>query len=280
MQPEVILSFFARYIESELGIVYADHNYFQLQNRLEEIAKLLSVPDLEQLHQLAKSGIQGTFKQLLLDIATNNETSFFRDAKIFRAVENLIYSSAGDSAVKASHLNIWSAASSSGQEALSLAMLFNEANLKTGKNISFKITGTDISERILAKAQAAKYSQLEVQRGLPAALMIKYFKKDEADAWVASSELMKHIEYKKLNLKETFRFREPFDLVFCRNVLIYQNVDRKIDILGRIRETLTENGLLILGSGESLIGLSDGFSQVNCEGAVVYGKKTAVKKAA
>lgn len=270
MQLNTILEYFAKYIEAELGIVYSSHNYFQLQNRLEEIAKLTGAADVEQLYNQSKSGIGGDFKQMILDVATNNETSFFRDPKIFKSVEKAVL----NNFIGNNKLRIWSAASSSGQEAISLSILINEFNQKENANIQFSILGTDISERVLLRAKKATYSQLEVQRGLPAAYLIKYFRKDDNDLWTALPEVTRSIEFKKQNLIETFPFKEKFNLILCRNVLIYQSIEGKIDILKRITDMLTANGVLILGSGESLIGLSTDYEQQNIEGAIIYRKKS------
>ena len=279
MRPE-ILHFFAKYIESQLGIVYSDHNYFQLQNRLEEIAKLLSIDSVETLYHQAMTEISGNFKQLLLDVATNNETSFFRDPKVFNAIESMILPSYLKATTGDSVLRFWSAASSTGQEALSIAILLNEWNQKTGKKLKFSILGTDISQRILNRAKEAHYSQLEVQRGLPAAILQKYFTKNDQERWVASPELTRHIQFKKQNLLEAFLFADKFHVILCRNVLIYQSVDRKKVILERLTEMLLPGGFLILGSGESLLGLSTDYQQAASDGAVVYQKKDLLQKAA
>lgn len=283
MQLDLILPFFANMIEKELGIIYAEHNYFQLQNRLEGIAKLSGVSDIQELYESAQKGITPAFKQLLLDVATNNETSFFRDPRIYKALENVFLPTFWEASKGQKKLKIWSAASSTGQEALSVAMMIKEWNLKNGKNIDFSIIGTDISQRVLSIAKSAKYSQLEVQRGLPTPLLIKYFTKDSDDKWTAKPNLSHHTTFRTLNLKDQFAFAEPFDLVLCRNVLIYQNVEGKKDILNRIRSQMDANAFLVLGSGESLLGLSEDFEQKQSEGAVIYKKKyliDAVKKAA
>ena len=281
MQPNnVILAFFAKYIETELGIVYAEHNYFQLQNRLEEIAKLQGAAGIDKLYEQAQKGITGAFKQLLLDIATNNETSFFRDPKIFKAIETVVLKAFLENKFKADKLNIWSAASSTGQEALSTAMAIKEYNLKNNTSIRFSIIGTDISERVLARAKSASYSQLEIQRGLPAPYLIKYFKKDEQDKWTANNDLTKDIQFKKLNLKDSFNFTDRFQLILCRNVLIYQTVEGKKEILNRMTSLLAPGGFLVLGSGESLLGLSSDYEQVAVEGAIIYRKLNSDTKAA
>ena len=282
MQLDLILSYFAKMIEKELGIIYAEHNYFQLQNRLEGIAKLMGVPSIQELYDSAQKGIAPAFKQLLLDVATNNETSFFRDPRIYKTMENVFLPAFLENNSSQKKLKIWSAASSTGQEALSVAMMIKEWNLKNGKNLDFSIIGTDISQRVLAQAKSAKYSQLEVQRGLPTPLLIKYFTKDLEDKWTAKPDLIRHTSFRTLNLKEHFNFAEPFDLVLCRNVLIYQNVEGKKDILNRIKTQMDMNAFLVLGSGESLLGLSEDFEQKQNEGAVIYKKKylDSIKKAA
>lgn len=280
MLHEKILKFFAKYIEDELGIVYAEHNFFQLQNRLEEIAKLLDADGIESLYRQAQGGISGSFKQLLLDVATNNETSFFRDPKVFKMVETMVLAKASEILAPGEKLRIWSAASSTGQEALSLAMMIKEFNFKHKTQIDFQIIASDISERVLAKAKAGLYSQLEVQRGLPAPYLIKYFKKEADDKWAASPDLLKHMSFQIVNLKSAFGFREKFHLVFCRNVLIYQSVDSKIEIVERITGAMVPGGFLVLGAGESLLAVSSAFDQQLVDGAILYRKKDAQSRAA
>lgn len=280
MSPDTILNFFAKYIQAELGIVYAEHNYFQLRNRLDEISKLLGIDSLEKLHQHAQAGITGNFKQLLLDLATNNETSFFRDMRAFKAIETLFLPNFLESEPPGSELRIWSAASSTGQEALSLAILVKEWASKVGKDFPFSIVGTDISERILQRAQAARYSQLEIQRGLPAPYIAKYFERDDKDGWIAKPEIRKFTQFRRQNLLERFAFPKKFHLVLCRNCLIYQPVQNKIEILKRITETLLPSGMLVLGAGESLLGLSSEYNQQQSDGGVIYRRKEPEKKAA
>ena len=279
MQHEELLRFFAGYIEAELGIIYAEHNFFQLENRLQEIAKLLDVESLGLLYARAQKEISGSFKQLLLDTATNNETSFFRDPKIFRAIENVFQKLTANNPGRPP-ISIWSAGCSTGQEALSLAMVAREFSEKTKAFFDFSITCSDISERALDRAQKGVYSQLEVQRGLPAPYLVKYFENSGTDTWSAKPVLTQKISFKKLNLKEPFNFDKKFDLILCRNVLIYQNVAGKREIIRRMTNELTTGGHLILGSGESMLGLSDDFEQQNVDGAIIYRKKDENKNAA
>jgi chemotaxis protein methyltransferase CheR len=274
MEHQESLLFFAKFIETELGIIYAEHNYFQLQNRLDEIAKILGLCNTSELHAKAQITMNEELRELILDVATNNETSFFRDLKIFTALESSILPKLSSRESYKNRLAIWSAASSSGQEALSVAISISEWAKRNNLVLDFRITGTDISERILKKARAAHYTSLEVQRGLAPLFLEKYFKKDQHELWIANAAISKNIEYKKMNLIGDFGFTEKFDLILCRNVLIYQNVERKTRILKKIHAAMAPGGILILGAGESLIGLSNDFTQEIVDGAVFYCKKS------
>jgi chemotaxis protein methyltransferase CheR len=267
------LVFFTQYIEKQLGIVYSESNYFQLQNRLDEICKQLGLKSFDELWAKAQQGIEGHFKALLLDVATNNETSFFRDPKIYKAIENHIIPEWIKKNTTAP-LNIWSAACSFGQEPYSLSMLFSEYALKS-PNLKWKILATDIADRALTKSKSGKYSQLEVQRGLSAPLMIKYFTKDEGDTWSVKKEISQHVEFRKQNLLDSFAALGTFNLVLCRNVLIYQKVENKKRVVENIAKLLAPGGYLIMGAGESLMGVSDAFSQINVDGVVFYQVKPA-----
>ncbi len=263
------LNFFSKFIEKELGIVYSEKNYYQLEARLEEIAKIFGLPDIAAVYNKAKEGITGSFKQLILDTATNNETSFFRDTRAFQAIEKIILPEIISKVPPEEPLRVWSAASSCGQEPYSITMMFKELQQKSSFP-KFKITATDISERVLERAKKGCYSQLEIQRGLSAQYMIKYFQKDTQDQWTINPEIRDLVEFKQKNLKENFNFIYKFHLILCRNVLLYQSIESKIDIINRISKCLTPNGYLILGAGESLVGLSNPFEQILADGMVVY----------
>jgi chemotaxis protein methyltransferase CheR len=275
MRDEEVLLYFAHYIERELGIVYSKDNFFQLQNRLEDIARTLGLSDMASLQSAIASGTNARARQLLLDRATNNETSFFRDPKLFKAIADSILSAPNPGRP----LRIWSAASSTGQEALSLAMLLSDDLRNLARNFEFEILATDICERALERARSSHYTDLEVQRGLAPALLEKHFTKS-SEGWTARPELRKRVNYRSLNLKHPFDFPTLFDVILCRNVLIYQTVPAKIDILTRITRQLAPAGLLVLGSGESMLGLSNEYDQRIVDGAVLYLKRQNQAKAA
>lgn len=268
------LQFFAKFIETELGIVYAEHNYFQLQNRLEEIARAVGASSISQLSDQARVEITGALRQLLLDSATNNETSFFRDPKIFQALKTVVIPTLVADPNFDKNIRVWSAASSTGQEAISLSLVFEDwCEKRPEALINFKIVATDISERVLKKARSGIYTQLEVQRGLSALQIVNHFKKVGEAEWQANENIAKRISFQSLNLKSPIRFDTKFHIVFLRNVLIYQGVESKIDILSRVGDWLLPNGYLVLGSGESLIGLSNDYDSRIVDGAVIYKRK-------
>lgn len=280
MLRDEVLKFFSNYIEAELGIVYAEHNHYQLEHRLEEIAKVTGSKSIEDLYERLKNGISGHVKQLLLDSATNNETSFFRDPKVFAAIEEAVLKKYQNFVEQREKLRIWSAASSTGQEALSIAILVKEYNEKNHTAIDLRILGTDISDRVLERAQSGIYNQIEMGRGLSELQITKYFQNTDKNQWQASFNLTQHIEFKKFNLKSSIPLSEKFHIILCRNMLIYQSVEGKKEILNRITTNLMPGGFLILGAGESLMGLSSDYEQSLIAGAMLYQKKGVLSKAA
>lgn len=273
-----ILRFFSSYIERELGIIYSDFNEFQLIRRLEEIALLLECPSLDELFQRAQKGIHGDFKKMILDVATNNETSFFRDPKVFEMIEGQILPALAKKSLKQKNINIWCAASSTGQEPISLAILIKEYAKQNGIQFNVKILATDISQRVLERAKKSAYSQLEIQRGLPARHMISYFQRLPCGQWKAKEELAQMIEYRELNLKMAFHFPENFDLVLCRNMLIYQGIESKKNIVERILGFLSDDGSLVLGAGESLLGITSRCEPLTVNGAIYYQKSKSLRQ--
>lgn len=272
MFNEEIMKFFAKYIESQLGITYVEANYFQLEHRLKDISTQLGFAGVDELYQKAKLSIEGQMKSLILDLSTNNETSFFRDGAIFKCLSRVIVP---EILSKQSYpsLKIWSAASSSGQEAYSILMELAQARITNPSWPEPYLLASDVSDTILKRAQNAVYTQLEVQRGLPARLLVQYFEKEGEMNWKIKEDLKKNVEYRKINLLDNWAHIGPFDIVFCRNVLIYQSVENKKRVIEKIHDLLTPNGVMVLGAAESLFGISDRFKQRNEEGAVFYQKQ-------
>ncbi len=269
-----ILLYFANLIEKETGIIYSQENSYQLENRLLEICKALEIETLENLFKLAQDGgIQGMKKQFLMDVATNNETSFFRDSKTFKAFEKFMVPEWLCKKKEGQQLRIWSVASSFGQEPYSLSMLVQEMVESGMKLNSAEILCTDISDRALKRVKNATYSHLEIQRGLPANLMVKYFEKTSDDSWKVKSEITQRVTSQPMNLLNIYGIRGLYDIVFCRNVLIYQNEEKKKEIIENLSAFIPSGGYFIMGAAESLFGLSDKFNQVSYESAIFYQRK-------
>jgi len=188
---------------------------------------------------------------------TTNETSFFRDNRPFDMFNNTILPYLIKKRGIQKSINIWSAAASSGQEPYSLAMLIKEKGAVLN-NWNIRITGTDISHEILDHARKGVYSQFEVQRGLPIQLLMKYFDKTE-ETWTVKEDLRKMIQYDYLNLLEDIGRLNKFDIIFCRNVLIYFDEPTKKMVLEKLATKLENDGFLVLGGAETVLGITDAF---------------------
>lgn len=272
MSAEKVMLFFSQWIEKETGIIYGDHNQYQLQDRLEQLAKAMNLSSAVELWQHAQTGITGEFRRRLIDISTNNETSFFRDPKFFESLERdvlpLLISECGG----LSKMSIWSTASSTGQEPYSLAMILLKLSAKL-KEPAPKILASDISDRVLERARAGQYSEIEINRGLSAEQKRDYFRADINNRWILSPEVRQLVEFQNLNLLTPFSLGRRFHLILCRNVLIYQRLEAKVEIIKKVVKHLHDDGVFLMGSGESLIGLSNEFHQTLVGGVALYRKR-------
>jgi chemotaxis protein methyltransferase CheR len=276
------LRYFAKVIEAETGIFYSEANFYQLSPRIVELAKKFGFESTDALWEdVQKNSLNAEVKHVLFDAATNNETSFFRDKKVFDAIHDIF----NDLGREKETLKVWSAACSTGQECYSMAMTFLESRTERPNKNIFSILASDISERVLAKASKGQYTDLEVQRGLPPELKNKYFEAvapnpailgDTSSHWKARKELSECIHFKKINLLDHWVHSHKFDVVLCRNVLIYQNAENKKKVIQRIFDNLEPAGYLILGGAESLSGISDQFDHVPMSGVVVYRKASKI----
>ena len=234
---------------------------------------------IDELWKQCQSVVPASVRLLLLDVATNNETSFFRDPAVFHAIESHILTEYYASK-PISPLRVWSAACSYGQEPYTLAMLLecHRSELPHG----YHITATDVADRALISAERGQFSQLQIQRGLPANMLERFFKKPKNTEspfdWEVIQDLKRHIEFKKFNLLGNFSALGNFHLILCRNVLIYQSAASKRQIIARIASQLTPGGYLILGAAESMLGISDDFDMVKWDRAILYRLKQRVSK--
>jgi len=253
-------------LKSRSGLVIGPEKAYLLQTRLTPILRREGIADLAGLvARLRVPGAIGLVQQVV-EAMTTNESFFFRDDKPFhhfraQALPKLI-AARGPTAT----LRVWSAAASSGQEAYSLAMILHEARAALGHR-QVEILGTDIAREQLARAREGLYSQFEVQRGLPMQMLVKYFRK-EADGWRVNDTLRGMAHFREFNLLSDLRGLGTFDIVFCRNVLIYFDPPTKTRVLEAIARQTAPDGLLYLGGAETVMGISTSFAAVPGERGV------------
>jgi chemotaxis protein methyltransferase CheR len=276
----VIIKFFADYVSSQLGIIYSETNYYQLETRLQEVAKLMNVNDAEELFVLAQKGFSPQLKNLLLDFATNNETLFFRDPPAFQAIERVIEAQSHEYVGRDQPFRVWSAACSFGQEVYSLAMILDRMrNLLPASG--YEIVATDVSSRALKAAEEGVYSEMNVARGLDSFLRDRHFMQQTTSngdvEWKVRPELRRGIRFLNQNLLDSFDALGTFDLILCRNVLIYQTTDSRKEIVKKIFNRLRPGGTFLLGSSESLLGISEDFETDRFERATLYRRKDLSK---
>lgn len=273
--PKESLNIIAGMIEKALGIQYAEENHYQLSKRMAEVATTLGMKDADELFHVLREGKNLKAMNAVLDAATNNETSFFRDISMFDAFANDLLGNPEFLGNKQDYIRVWSAASSTGQEAYSLAMLLRQWQLQK-PNRNYEILVTDYSERVLKQAKDGKYTDLEVHRGLTEEQLKKSFEKDAADSnvWSIRPELKRQMNFRQVNLLEDWSGLGTFHVIFCRNVLIYQSVENKKKVISRLYNSVQPGGYLVLGAAETMIGLSDNF-EIKRLGRAVYYQKTS-----
>ncbi len=250
------------------AIVLEPGKEYLVESRLVPLAKACGFPDLDSFADTMASTPYGALHRQTVEAMTTNETSFFRDIHPFDALRKTILPELIARKASARQLNIWCAAASTGQEPYSVAMLLRDhfPELATWQ-LSF--LATDLSSAVLAKAKSGRYGQLEVNRGLPAPLLVKHFEKDGTE-WVIKESFRKMVDYRELNLVEPWPAMPTLDLVMIRNVLIYFDVPTKKQILTSIRQRLAPHGYLMLGGAESTMGLDDQYERVQIEKGVAY----------
>ena len=207
-------------------------------------------------------------RQTVVEAMTIHETSFFRDWKPFETLKTSVIPKLIASRSMTRELVIWSAACSTGQEPYSLAMMIRDSFPEL-LGWRLKILATDVSNDVLAKARSGKFSQLEINRGLPAPLLIKHFERSGVD-WVIKEEIRKLVEWKQLNLSAGWPILPSADLVLLRNVLIYFSNETRKDILGRVHRMLKADGYLLMGTGESTMNLPNAYERLQLNGACCY----------
>ena len=248
-------------VKERSGLILTEDKIYLLESRLVPLARRRGLNTLEDLVGELRRTNDEKLKEDITEAMTTNETFFFRDNKPFdifkeNILPHLLKARAGQKT-----LRIWNAACSTGQEPYSLAMLLKEEAAKlSGWRV--EILATDISNEVLEKAKAGLYSQFEVQRGLPIQLLIKYFQQ-MGEMWQIDSSIRAMVKFEKLNLLDNLARVGHFDVIFCRNVLIYFDNDTKSKVLNQMQNILANDGALFLGGAETVLGICDGLRPVS-----------------
>lgn len=252
---ELDFQFLCGFLKARSGLALTAEKRYLVESRLSPICRRFELDTLSGLVGALKSGRKPGLETAVIEAMTTNETFFFRDKGPFDLFRDVLLPRYLSARASTRRLRIWCAAASTGQEPYSLAMLLNEAAPRLA-GWQVQIVATDISTEVLEKAKAGIYNQFEVQRGLPIQLLVKYFKQN-GDQWQIAPQIRSMVDYRPLNLIKDFGHLGTFDIVYCRNVLIYFDKPTKTDVLHRLANAMAPDGALLLGAAETVIGLTD-----------------------
>lgn len=260
--------FLRGFLKQRSGLAMTAEKRYLVESRLGPVCRRFNLGELRDLVAVLKLGRDGATERAVVEAMTTNETFFFRDRTPFDLFRDVLLPQAIARNAARRRLRIWCAAASTGQEPYSLAMLLQEAAPRLA-GWQVEIVATDLSTEVIERAKAGIYSHFEVQRGLPVQWLIKHFTQ-VGENWQISQSLRAMVDYRQINLLNAFDGLGQFDVVYCRNVLIYFDAPTKADILNRIAACLAPEGALVLGAAETVIGLTDRL-QPNPEHRGVYG---------
>lgn len=267
---------FRDFLQDNCGILLGDNKDYLVESRLKPLADRFAFVSLGELVFRMKSVGGAALREAVIDAMTTNETLWFRDMHPFQILKERLFREMDERKGGSAPLAIWSAACSTGQEPYSIAMCAEEARLEMKARLAggVRIVSTDISSSALAIANKGIYESLALGRGMSEERLRRHFNRLNDQQWQVKSTFKSMIEFRTLNLMENFsRLGQKFDIVFCRNVLIYFSADLKQDILSRIHGVLAKDGYLILGAAESLSNMGDKFEMVQCRPGIIYRAK-------
>ena len=244
-----------KFLKERSGLDLSADKQYLVESRLVPLARRANLPGISELVQKMKNGADALVAEVV-EAMTTNETFFFRDKIPFDHLKDTVLPALVQARAARRSVRIWCAAGSTGQEPYSIAMILKETPELSGWRT--EIVATDLSQAVLEKARAGMFSQFEVQRGLPIQMLVKYFKQ-HGDLWQLNPEIRAMVQHKQLNLLQDFSHLGIFDVIFCRNVLIYFDQETKAAIFERMARVIEPDGVLALGSAESVVGITDVF---------------------
>ena len=260
--------YLSTFLMKSSGLALGPGKEYLLESRLVPLAQSLGLADFEGLVNELRRGADRRLSESVTEAMTTNETLFFRDKTPFEDLKKVLLPELMAVRQAEKTLRIWCAAASTGQEPYSLIMLLRES-FPSLSNWKVDFTATDISQQMLDRAQDGLYSQFEVQRGLPVTHLVKYFDQDPK-GWRVKAEIRNAVRFRKLNLLDNFALLGAFDLIMCRNVLIYFDQETKKSILERMGKLLKPDGFLMLGAAETVLGVTDDFVRYRSCPSAVY----------
>jgi len=260
---------FRRFLEDACGIVLGDNKHYLVTSRLNRLMREFNLNTFSELMHQLKQQHHSKLRERIVDAMTTNETMWFRDRYPFDILTNAIFPEL--SSLRLRQLRVWSAACSSGQEPYSISITIQEylAGHPGSLPANMQIIATDISPSMLRDASVAQYDKMSISRGMTNERMKKFFLQKD-DRWEVRPEIRNKVSFRELNLMQSFAPLGKFDIVFCRNVLIYFSSDLKKDILNRVAQTMNPRGYLFLGGSESPTSYVDMFEMVRTTAGVVY----------
>jgi chemotaxis protein methyltransferase CheR len=262
-------------VRRESAIVLEPGKEYLVESRLLPLARAQGDRDLDAYVDRARRSPHGPVVREIVEALTTNETSWFRDSEPFVGLRSTVLPELVSARVTTRRLRVWSAACSSGQEPYSIAMALAEAPQLAGW--VYEVLGTDLSLEMVERSRDGRYNQLEMNRGLPATSLVRWFERD-GTAWRVCRELAALTTFRQLNLVRPLPAIGRFDVVFLRNVLIYFDLPTKREVLQRVRTVLAPDGYLYLGASETTMGVDDSWERVPIGRSSVYRMKQATRK--
>jgi chemotaxis protein methyltransferase CheR len=248
--------FLRKLLKERSGLDLSPDKQYLVESRLIPLARKVGLPGISELVQKMRAGSEALTSDVV-EAMTTNETFFFRDKIPFDHLRDTMMPALLQARASRRSLRIWCAASSTGQEPYSIAMCLKELGAALA-GWRVEIIGTDLSQAVLEKSRAGIFSQFEVQRGLPIQLLVKHFTQ-VGELWQINPDIRAMVQYRQLNLLHDFAQLGTFDVIFCRNVLIYFDQETKARIFERLVKAVEPDGFMVLGAAESVVGISDAF---------------------
>lgn len=270
------LTFLFSLLHKESGLALDNSKQYLIETRLDPIARQEGFPSINDLGRHMKQNPSLPLRQKVIDAMMTNETSFFRDLKPFEVLKGVVIPDLLKANEKSRRIRIWTAGCSTGQEPYTISMLLCEM-APVLQQWDIRIIATDIADGALARAKAGIYSHFEVQRGMPITYLTRFFNQRGTE-WEIKQEAKRLVEFRQLNLLSGFSHLGIFDVIFCRNVLIYFDIDTKARIMGQFANILSSRGVFFLGGSETPFGITDDFLRIETAKGVYYRKDTSPMK--